>query len=859
MSFPDERDRKLARRAADVYARANRFTSWLGEFSARRQGGPHAISQDEQLTLLQLRRRARGLYSSASSPVAAAVYGPSQVGKSLFIGRVLSPIPGEATALGRDEPSGAADDQGESRVSFDRDLNPRSGAFEATALVTRFTVAERMSAAGADADHPVLVRPLSRAEWLCVLAKGFQVECAEREEPWTAPSVERLLERLAAEHPPQNPEPSWRSDLLDAYAYARDSNSRVFRAAEHEINGLLGRYPMSHEGYCLAAAELFWGGWRGLTELFRDVCGFLSRLQPRDDGQGPLLFTEWRAVRFLLDSQRNESYETPNLKQVSWSEFRLHRTADGKTLLDRASSDGPAEKLEIVQSAMLELVIPVLPEKLHEDWRKVFKKMDLLDVPGIKPGKVGDEKGKRENADLREDQLEIVKRGKVAFLFERYTAERQIQTLLLLVRAQNLNVGGFLKGHLKRWGESRYEQAWHLEIPDHPPSLFLGLTGFDDAIRSNEGKVLPEFFNHWLREINGALSPILDNYGGQQRKFRNTFVVRYPGSWDCDEATRVQEGPQKWRTALESFLASKSIQDYVDKPEEKISAALRDGDGGVSLIAAGFLHSADPVAKQDELQKRLEDVESNLDRLSRSWYVPVDINSTRKERQELASKTLAWLRQDERQVYHRVNALRESLSVKEGDAIKLADLRDMPIAPDALGVDPVKAYLPDILRSFLRYWAVEGAPAQWRRHMAAQERMLDARTFASRFAPQAFSSADFARLTSYLGDYLNSDGAYESLHRRLEGIVDLRLNNPAALKHARRTYVRLVLNDFVFNPGPENTASEEATVEDSGRFGLMTSFVDRWSARLPEVLAAGAGQEVTAPPGNDELLQLLKA
>ena len=47
--------------------------------------------------------------------------------------------------------------------------------------------------------------------------------------------------------------------------------------------------------------------------------------------------------------------------------------------------------------------------------------------------RTGVEQGKRTEADTLEEQMEIVKRGKVSYLFERYTDELQIQTLLLLL------------------------------------------------------------------------------------------------------------------------------------------------------------------------------------------------------------------------------------------------------------------------------------------------------------------------------------------------------------------------------------------------------------------------------------------
>ena len=110
--------------------------------------------------------------------------------------------------------------------------------------------------------------------------------------------------------------------------------------------------------------------------------------------------------------------------------------------------------------------MPVLPHRLNEDWRRVIESIDILDIPGMRAGRQGAEQGKRQSADTIEEQMEIVKRGKVAYLFERYTEEMLIQTLLLLARGGNLEVTAQMKYHIDIWGRARYgEDAWPTQGP----------------------------------------------------------------------------------------------------------------------------------------------------------------------------------------------------------------------------------------------------------------------------------------------------------------------------------------------------------------------------------------------------------
>ena len=73
--------------------------------------------------------------------------------------------------------------------------NPQSGSNEATALVTRFTTKDRYTTAAPE--FPVMVRALTRAQWLRVLARGFLIECSLPEmTAWDSDALEGLFVEL---------------------------------------------------------------------------------------------------------------------------------------------------------------------------------------------------------------------------------------------------------------------------------------------------------------------------------------------------------------------------------------------------------------------------------------------------------------------------------------------------------------------------------------------------------------------------------------------------------------------------------------------------------------------------------------
>ena len=858
MAFPDERDRNLIRHAERVEALATDLCEWLARFNpSRRAVDLLPIAESDEFEVLKLRRLAGNLFTSAKVPVAAAVYGPSQVGKSLFMGQVLKPHSEAFSPLGRDEQHGEPAYYKD--LSFDTDLNPQSGSNEATALVTRFTTKDRI-AASVSPEFPVMVRALTRAEWLRVLARGFHVECKTPDRSWQQAQVEELFEELSRNHPGREVDRKWRMDLLDAFSYMRNVDRRGFPAKEAVLSGLISRYPLSEEGYQAAAAALFWDNWQSLTNLFIRISGFLARISSA--AHDPAILTHWAGVRFLLDSQRSKVHERRISKcftHVAWNDFHL-RERDGWYVLEyHPGSGNGTEDQEIIQAGMLELVMPILPHRLNDDWRRVIEQMDFLDVPGMRAGRQGAEQGKRTAAETIDEQMEIVKRGKVAYLFERYTEELQIQTLLLLSRGGNLEVTAQMKYHIDKWGKARYgEKTWPLRVRDEVPALFIGMTGIDEEFRNREEYADKGLYEQRLGQLVDALGTVMADFGGRGKAFTNTYPIRYPGTWDTSREQRESEDPEKWNRARKAFLGSEMVRAYMRSAEQRWDTAMRDDDGGLSLISAGIRAVTTAEDKQNQLQREILEIKNRLLQLSRDWVVDPDANIDREKRIAAARKVVDWLVSDESAVYYRVHALQESLGVEDGDELSLADCAET--ASKRHG-DP----LPRHLRDFLHQWATVSVPKRWEDYTHAHD---DGGPW--------LDPGDMNTFTRYLRDYLLTEDVFDDLLKRLGPVVNLKTRDEAARRRARRKYTRIIMNDYVMNPGPSMTPipAPQKTAEereggdgergdqvesgDSTRFGLMAGFLRRWSERLPQALALGAGEHVQIPPGNPELIEVLE-
>ena len=854
MAFPDDRDRELQRDSWRALEFADELVEWVGENNAERQKKDlGAIRPNDEFRLLTLRRQAANLSRSSTVPVAAAVYGPSQVGKSLFVGRVVQPQDEQFSPLGRDERLGPP--AYEQNLSFDFDLNPRCGAQEATAIVTRFTTKDRFEPTALQ-DYPVLVRALSRSEWIRVLARGFRSECKmSPDEIWSDSELESLFVEVAKDFSGSGVDRNWRMDFLDAFSYLKRIDALRFQSDASTFNGLVSRYPLTHDGYVEIAARLSWDGWPEITSSFNRICQFLVKLQ--DAGHDGMLI-HWAAVRFLLDSQRNDVHVSENSKcfaiekqgdklvsKVAWGDLVDKVEGDWYVLDYQPGAGPPKEDLNVIQSAMLEMVIPVIPERINGDWRQVLEHIDFLDIPGMLAEGKGEAGGTKAKIEKEEDLADIVKRGKVFYLFDRYIEELQAQTLLMLFRGGSLQVRGFLKEYVDKWGESRYGKGfWPEKVREDPPALFVGMTGIDEEFDNEQAK--KQLYDARLRQIASSFGKVMQHFGGKDHPFQNVYPIRYPGTWDKD-ATRRKGREQEWEIARQAFLDSESVETHVENAEQKWDAAMRDGDGGVSLLAPAFRQTTSALKKQDELKSRIVDTYGQLQELAESWVIDPDANLDRERRVAVAKQVTVWIEAVPNSIYWRVQGLQASLCFQPGDVFYLADLADARKSSRGPR-DDLEARFPEELQSFLHDWGTAWAPERWREYASGHDDDDD-----GWLEPDVFGA-----MSRYLAEYLCTEEVFRDLCDRLMKVIALHVPDEGAKRQSRRKYFRLILNDYVMNPGPNGNTLPEISESDVENFGLMASFVNRWRTRLPEALAAGGCGEVGIPHGNVELIELLE-
>lgn len=658
-----------------------------------------SVSVDnEALSLTGATRRgeniARKVRGAAGRRNCVGVFGPSQAGKSYLV-----------SALAR-RPGGAltADFAGR-RHDFLREINP-PGDRESTGLVTRFTL--QPSGVG-NPEYPVSLRLLSETDLVKILANSFfsdfdqnnaQLKLAGGEEVRRA--VEKARGRVKTHVAAHLDE----IELFDLGEYFRQyfaNQAATLGAAGYweQLIELAARLSLQDR------AELFgvlWNGLADFTELFIRLAEGLERLHHAPEANveiGALIPREANGQpRSIIDvailgQLGTQADEADQLKVVP------------------LSAKGAGAPVSIPRALLTALVAELRIVMTEKPW-DFFEHTDLLDFPGARgrlklidlPADAGD----------RERQLrELLLRGKVAYLFQRFTEERELTSMLLCMPPSVQEVKD-LPAMIREWimvthgnREARSKVA---------NALFLVLTKFDLDFIEKGGETSESRKGKWDRRLNASF---LDLYGASDwphdwngKPFANTFFLRNPGmkqehiieyesiEKNSDGSERlVERGPAPAKAPLlaelrGAFLESPLSGMHFTDLATAWDAAFRPNDGGVSYLVERLSHVLKPGLKAHQIAERLAEEVVTLDGKLRRFYLGDDEDTRQKREQELMGLRRILFNDSAREGFHNFFRLLGAFSLGIPEArevvLNVAALRIDALAPaggaDAAEPDP---------------------------------------------------------------------------------------------------------------------------------------------------------------------------
>ena len=353
------------------------------------------------------RRELKKIREAVKGNCAAAAYGESQVGKSYLMSSLLSSAdaPFHIVNNGRE-------------YSFIDELNSSGGnnnKIESTGVITRFTINKSRP----EVAHLVKVKNLSVVDIILLLTDSYYNDLKLPASAVTYDKVNRKLEEFTASLDRKGETQKYISedDITDITDYVANVIGNAASAINNSnFKSILAPVIQYVEPErWVDVFSLLWNGNEDMNRLFVTLIEAYRKINfetevyvPFDAvlrKKGTLLKIEW------LDTVCGLSPELSPGEEAYTDVY----DASGN-LLSRDFNKGEL-------SALISEISFEIPESLSEA-RPFLKKMDLLDFPGARSREKLNEK------DLAEVLPTILRRGKVAYLFNKYSRGLQIGSVL---------------------------------------------------------------------------------------------------------------------------------------------------------------------------------------------------------------------------------------------------------------------------------------------------------------------------------------------------------------------------------------------------------------------------------------------
>ena len=538
----------------------------------------NAEAQGEGLVLRDLALRTRKLRRAWGRRQSVGLFGPSQAGKSFLVGALLSHELGSLKVMARDR-----------EVDFLKEINPAKGV-ESTGTVTRFT-ASASAQSLRKGDFYCELLPLEGV--LEAMATGFLVECTSP--PLDVDRVERTLREARLQAGPAAPAiyaRAWDTVWLDLTRKYQDRHPYLNELRRHPaLRTGIGADIQSAAGWALVFS-LLWGG----PGYAKDIDALMRTLL-----QGAEQLGHVEAVEISLAHVRASS-DAPSVIDASC----LNALGTSRTMV-MATTAEPSPRDVALDPGVLAALIAEIRLPLKSVPGSLLDKADLLDFPGGRALKGINGFGPAElNTGKLENAIEVYKRGKLTFLFEQYSLDREITALLLCSPGPTKPEAIQLQSQVESWLQIRHGSATPKDPKEiETPGLFLALTKFDmslGALRSDNAKdrwdsrVQEACVDFWAR---GHSSWIL-NWGSKGRPFTNAFWIRNPYA---DQMQALKPGDADYETVKQGYLASRAVATFIAAPEEKWLAV-------EGLEPSGLPRSGVPLLAQNLRQKMGEDIKA---------------------------------------------------------------------------------------------------------------------------------------------------------------------------------------------------------------------------------------------------------
>lgn len=477
--------------------------------------------------LVKERRTLKKILSTSGTKATVVLYGQSQCGKSHLSSSLLS-------ADGK--PMQVVDRMNGVHYEFLTHLNPQ-GSGEATGLITRFTTQQQK---GITSEFPVHVKMMSIKDIALMLCDGYYRDI-ERREPFSPENIKQLLDELRTRKTTQKHQYICEDDLGEIEEYFHNFSQDMYYALSADATDYFGELSLMveylSEKDVILALNMLWNNDPNLSNIFKQLFEACKKLDFAKDAY------------ISFDELNNSKGKT--LLDVGWLDLKDVTTQSQVRFMNshgeyQTISIGKTYLAAICAEVVLEVVPPVVDEITEEKElddvellkkrqekikyvQYILEKVDILDFPGAR--------GRGGILSSAGFESILLRRGKVGYYFNKYSAERKINSLLFCWEPNNFDAKP-MEGILRSWvdiaiGKSEEERTMYMTDMPVSPLFFVG-TKFNLHLqaktddRSDNANALNIRWDKWFEE---QLSKDIIGVPTEQNGKNNNDNYKWFTSW----------------------------------------------------------------------------------------------------------------------------------------------------------------------------------------------------------------------------------------------------------------------------------------------------------------------------------------
>lgn len=567
---------------------------------------PEAERLDYKRKLIDIRRELKKIQYAVSEPCSTAAFGESQMGKSYLVSAMLS-TPSHPFAV----------TDGEHAYNFISEINPSSpnSTIEATGVITRFTIRN----AGNTPKGFLRIQLLSVPDIVLMLCEAYynQIDYSHETIKQSA-EINEILHNTVPEKPLEKGTLLGEDDVLDILDYL--NHSTIQKKCNDVLKSELFSFLILHlselsNGQMMSIIELLWNREEHISKLWRDMLSAYAKLNFVST-----IYAKFDAVLkrkgTLLDVARlDEMYGEPDTAGSEYEPFtEVKLSPDGEVLKIKKS---------FLSSLIAELCF-VLSSDLAAS-RPFMKNLDILDFPGARRP----EQLKQSQLDEGKNLSTVLRRGKVAYLFNKYSSSKRISTLLFCHNnnmSAESTMGSLLDAWVKNIGEDPASRERYMEKSLVSPLFIIG-TWFNKDLEYHDEKNgdKDSLDERWQRRFNVVLEKEVlkslgdenhwfNSWGVKTKPFQNIYMLRdfkysksiYSG-YDPTNGTpesgapvQPERYPAFFSDLKFSFVTNDFVKLHFANPEEAWNCAASCAQDGTLRIIANLNNMALNIAQARE-------------------------------------------------------------------------------------------------------------------------------------------------------------------------------------------------------------------------------------------------------------------